>query len=161
MAVVARERAGEALDQYLSERGAKPLDAETAGSLCAVGADAIFAADLLDLLADSSYRTQGSSDADVALHGQVGALVGAFARLADRLDARESAAADGERLSAAALRAAALASVRRWQVDPAEGRAAVAAVAAGQWIQELGALAASLEQPVGEVVEAARAPWWH
>jgi hypothetical protein len=86
--------------------------------------------------------------------------VGAFARLADRLDARESAAADGERLSAAALRAAALASVRRWQVDPAEGRAAVAAVAAGQWIQELGALAASLEQTVGEVVEAARAHWW-
>ncbi len=86
--------------------------------------------------------------------------MGAFTRLADRLDARASTAADGERVSAVALRAAALAAVRRWQVDPAEGRAAVAAVAAGQWIQELGALAVSLEQPVSEVVEAARAPWW-
>src|SRR5260370_9090183 len=139
MAVAARERAGEALDQYLSERGAKPLYAATAGSLCAVGADAILAADLLDLLADSGYRTQGSSDADVTLHGQVGALVGAFARLADRLDARESAATDGERLSAAALRAAALASVRRWQVDPAEGRAAVAAAGPAPWVHGWGA----------------------
>ncbi len=141
MVVAASERAGEALDQYLSERATKPLDAETAGSLTAAGTDAILAADLLDLLADSGYRTQGSSDADVALHGQGGALVGAFTRLADQLDARASAAADGERVSTVALRAAALAYLHRWQEDPAEGRAAVAAVAASQWIQELGALA--------------------
>ena len=160
MAVAAGERTGEALDQYLSERAAKPLDAETAGSLYAAGADAILAADLLDLLADSGYRTQGSSDADTALHGQVSALVSAFTRLADRLDARASADADGERVSTAVLRAAALAYVHRWQEDPAEGRAAVAVVAASQWIQELGTLAASLEQPVGEMVEAARVPWW-
>ncbi len=160
MAVAARDRAEEALDQYLRERAAQPLDAEAAGSLSAAGADAILAADLLERLADTGYRTRGRSDADAALHDHVRALVGAFVRLADRLDARESAAADGERLSTEALRAAALAYVHCWQEDPEQGRAAIAAVVAAQWIQGLGVLAASLEQPVGEVVEAARAPWW-
>jgi uncharacterized membrane protein YccC len=160
MAVAARNRAGEALDQVLVERAAKPLDVETAGSLYAAGADAILAADLLNLLADTGYRTRGCGGADAALHDQVRALVGAFVRLADRLDAKASAAADEEQPSAEALRAAALAYVCIWQEDPAEGRAAVAAVAAGHWIQDLSALVASLEQPVGEVVEAARVPWW-
>lgn len=161
VAVAARDRAEEALDQYQREHAENPLSAETARSLSAAGADALLAADLLDQLADTGYRTRSRGDADAALQGQVRVLVGAFARLSDRLDARESAAADVARISPEALRAASLTYVHRWQEDPTEGRVAVAAVAAAQWIQGLGALTVSLEQPVGEVIEAARAPWWH
>jgi hypothetical protein len=31
---------------------------------------------------------------------------------------------------------------------------------AGEWIAQLGVLAAGLEEPVAAAVEAARVPWW-
>jgi len=46
--LTASERAGEALDQYLRERSAKPLAPEDAGWLVAVGSDVILAAKLLE-----------------------------------------------------------------------------------------------------------------
>jgi hypothetical protein len=33
-------------------------------------------------------------------------------------------------------------------------------VVAGEWVEQLGALALALEKQVAEVAEAARVPWW-
>jgi hypothetical protein len=58
------------------------------------------------------------------------------------------------------LHEAALTCVRRWRDDPAGGRAAIAVVVAAEWIGQLGALAADLEEPVAAALQAARVPWW-
>ncbi|MGH2516366.1 MAG: FUSC family protein, partial [Ktedonobacterales bacterium] len=158
----ARDRAGEAFGQYVRERNAKPLEPETGGSLLAAGNNAILAADLIDSLASAGYRTQSHDEPDVALQDQVRALVGVFARLADQLEHGVSAptVGVGEGVDAAALRGTALVYLRRWKDNPAEGRAAIATVVTGEWIQRLATLSVNLEEPVAHVVEAARVPWW-
>jgi hypothetical protein len=60
----------------------------------------------------------------------------------------------------AVLQEAALTCLQRWRDDPTGGRAAIAVVVAGEWIGQLGVLAADLEEPVSAAVEAARVPWW-
>jgi hypothetical protein len=174
------DRAGEALDQYLRERGAKPLAPEDAGALVAAGADGILAAELLDLLADMGYQAQaqaadtGGRDGAAALIGQVQALVATFARLADQLDGGAAGAvgaanatdrqahqeSNSQAVSQAAVRAAALSSLRRWRGDPDAGRPAIAVVVAGEWVEYLGVLAFELETPVAQAATAARVPWW-
>ena len=58
--LTASKRAGEALDQYLHERSAKPLAPEDAGWLVAAGSDVILAAELLEQLADTGYQAQAT-----------------------------------------------------------------------------------------------------
>jgi hypothetical protein len=53
-----------------------------------------------------------------------------------------------------------LSSLRRWKDDPTEEQAAVAVVAAGEWIRNLAALVAAQEPAVVKVIEAAQMPWW-
>jgi uncharacterized membrane protein YccC len=173
--LTASKRAGEALDQYLRERSAKPLAPADAGWLFAAGADVILAAELLEQLADTGYQAQatdsGGSDGVPALIGQVQALVATYVRLADQLDggaANAGHATDGRirqvdispAVSPETVREAALSSLRRWRQDPEAGRAAIAVVVAGEWVEHLSALAVALEKPITEVVAAARLPWW-
>jgi uncharacterized membrane protein YccC len=175
--LAASKRAGEALDQYLHERSAKPFAPEDAGWLVAAGSDVILAAQLLERLADTGYQAQaqatdsGGSDGVTALIGQVQALVATYVRLADQLDggaANADHATEGQDrqgdispvVSPEAVREAALSSLRRWRQDPEAGRAAIAVVVAGEWVEHLSALAVALEKPVAEVVAAARLPWW-
>ncbi len=170
--LTASKRAGEALDQYLRERSAKPLASEDAGWLVAAGSDVILAAELLEQLADTGYQAQatdsGGSEGVTVLIGQVQALVATFVRLADQLDggaANAGHATDGQldispAVSPETVREAALSSLRRWRQDPESGRAAIAVVVAGEWVEQLGALAVALEKPVAEVIAAARLPWW-
>jgi uncharacterized membrane protein YccC len=172
--LTARDRAGEALEQYLRERSAKPLAPQDAGSLVAAGADAILAAQLLEQLAEMGYQVQvqaadsAGSDGVRALIGQVQALVATYARLADKLDSSAANAAHATdrqvgispAVSPEMVRAAALSSLRRWRQDPEAGRSAIAVVVAGEWVEHLGALAVALEKPVAEVVVATRVPWW-
>jgi uncharacterized membrane protein YccC len=170
-------RAGEALSQYLRERGAQPLAPEDAGAVVAAGAEALVATDLLEQLAATGYQAQahaadsGGRDGVTALIGQVQALVATYARLADQLDGGAAHAAQApacqDRQGAIApavspqtVRAAALSSLRRWRQDPEAGRPAIAVVVAGEWVEHLGGLAAALEKPVAAVAAAARVPWW-
>ncbi len=177
-------RAREALDQYLHERGAKPLAPEDAGGLVAAGADAMLAADLLERLADVGYQVQvhavdsGDGAEVTALIGQVRTLVATYARLADQLDGGAMDAANAADTASAtdrpdhldhqqaispevsqeAVRVAALSSLRRWRQNPGASRQAIAVVAAGEWVEYLGALAVKLEKPAVEVATAARLP---
>jgi uncharacterized membrane protein YccC len=171
-------RAGEALDQYLHERGAQPLAPEDAGLLVAAGADAMLAAGPLERLADMGYQVQayavdsGDSAEVTAIIGQVRTLVAAYARLADQLEGGAADAANATEcrdhldrqqaispvVSQAAVRAAALSGLRRWRQDPDAGRQTIAVVTAGEWVEYLGALAAKLEKPVVEVATAERLP---
>ena len=178
--LTASDRAGEALEQYLRERSAKPLAPQDGGWLVAAGANTILAAELLGQLADMGYQAQvqaadsgdsggsGSSDGVTALIGQVQALVATYVRLADQLDGDAAHAAHATNqqvgvspaISPETVRAAQLGSLRRWCQDPEAGRAAIAMVVAGEWVEQLGALAVALEKPVAEVAVAARVPWW-
>ncbi len=160
LATQARERADDAFGRYLIERGTKPLDPQAAAVLVAAGTNAIIVGDLLDLIADMGYHVQDTSDGVTALRAQAQLMLAGFVRLADQLDGRTSALLSGTGVSDDALRAAALSSLQRWRDSPGIGDSAVAAVIAGEWIQQLGELASDLEAPVSRAVEGARVPWW-
>jgi uncharacterized membrane protein YccC len=160
LAVRARDGAGEACDRFLNERGSKPLEPETAASLLAAGTYAMMVGDLLTLIADAGYQVREAAEGTTALRAQTQVLLASFLRLADRLDGTPSALLSGARVSNAALREAALASLQRWRDDPADGRSALAVVITGEWVQQLGEFAAALDAPVAKVVAIARVPWW-
>jgi uncharacterized membrane protein YccC len=160
LAVRARDRAGEAFDLFLYERGAKPLDPETGAFLVAAGTHAIIVGDLLNVIAEMGYQADGCADGVTALRAQAQLMLAGFLRLADQLEGTTSALLSGASVSDDALREAALSCLRRWRDDPAGGRSAMAVVMAGEWIQQLGELTATLDTPVTRAVEAGRAPWW-
>lgn len=160
LAVRARDRAGEAFDQFLHERGAKPLDPETAAGLVAAGAYAIIIGDLLRVNADMGYQLQESADGGPALRAQAQLMLARFLRLADRLEGSPSALLAGASVSDETLLGVALSSLRHWGDDPAAGRSALAAVVCSEWLQRLGELTDDLEEPVASAVAAARLPWW-
>jgi hypothetical protein len=97
------------------------------------------------------------------LRRQLQVMTGAFLRLADRLADAPDAGIE-ERVSDEALREAALTCLARWQDDLTEDGnrrpAAIAVVAAGEWIEQMGRLLADLERPVAQAVKAAHVPWW-
>jgi uncharacterized membrane protein YccC len=160
LAVQARDRAGEALDQFMTERGAKPLDPKTGAFLVASGTHAIMVGDLVNVIAEMGYRADGCRAGVTALQFQMQVLLASFRRLADRLGDAPGPAEPQERVSDTVLHEAALTCFQRWRDDRAGGRAAIAVVVAGEWIGQLGVLAADLEEPITAAVEAARVPWW-
>jgi Fusaric acid resistance protein-like len=160
LAVEARDRAGDAFEQFLVERSAKPLSPEVGASLVAAGTHAIMVGDLMNVVAGMGYQADGCGDGIIPLRAQTRIMVGAFDRLAAQLDGSTSAVGPPETVSAEVLRQAALVCLRQWREDPTRGRAAIANVVVGEWIEELGTQAGDLEEPVSAAVEAARLPWW-
>jgi uncharacterized membrane protein YccC len=159
-AVRAAEREGEALDQYVRERGSHHLDPEIAGTLGAAARNALVAGDLLHALADMGYCAQAPVT-DTALLDQVRALTQAYARVGDQLSQAEATGQqNAQPVNDTVLRAVMLDALRHWKQDPAAERATVAIVATGSWMRNLGALASDQETAVVKVVEAAQAPWW-
>jgi hypothetical protein len=156
----AHDRAAEAFEQFLRERGAKPLDPLTASSLVAPAGHAIVAGDVLNGTAEMGYQAQGHGDAVVALHAQARALVGTFRALAEQLAAAARDMPAHASVSDEALRNLAVLCLGRWQGDPAQGRATIAVVSVAEWIHLLGELAALLERPVSAAVETTQVPWW-
>jgi uncharacterized membrane protein YccC len=160
-AVRARVRAGEALDAYLTERGDKPLDPETAGRLVSAGGQALLAGDLLVAVAtDLGYRATACPEGASAVEARVQSLLGDVRRLAERL---EGGARDGEHQappSPEPPRRAAVECMRRGATDERAARAAMAVVIAAEWTENLQRLDASLEEPASAAVEAAAIPWW-
>ncbi|HCG02616.1 MAG TPA: hypothetical protein DEV93_18995 [Chloroflexi bacterium] len=160
LAVRARDRAGEAFGQFLNERGSKPLDPENAAFLLAAGTNAIIVGDLLNVVADMGYQTDGASNGASDLLAQTQLMLAGFLRLADRLESTPSALLSGARVSDATLREVALSWLSRWRDGLAEARPAIATVIAGEWIKQLGELETDLDGPVAQATEVARVPWW-
>ncbi len=160
VAVRARDRAGEAFEQFLNERASKPLDPRTAGFLVASGGHAIAAGDMLNVVADMGYRADGCPPGAEALSTESGEVLSALIRLADRLDDGDGGDEPAAELGDDRLRRAALTCLGRWREDPSSGRSAIAVAAAGEWVALLRSLCADLKGPVTEAARAARVPWW-
>ena len=160
-AVRARDRAGEAFDAFLNERGAKPLEPQTAGRLVSAGNQALLGGDLLVMVAaDLGYRANACPDGAATVEAQLQVLLRRVRYLADELAGRPQHGGRPEPPSAAALREAAIGCMRRSGSDEQAARGAMAVVIAGEWVQNLAQLEADLEQTVDAAVSAARVPWW-
>jgi uncharacterized membrane protein YccC len=157
-AVEARDLAGEAFDVLLNERAQKQDPPQRRAVLLAAGSQAILIADLLNVVADMGYQAAGCPDGARVVYRQKLAVTASLRALADRLDGRGEVPL--ERASNAELRAAELECLRRWGGDPsrAEGRAAIAVVAAAEWLRRLDKLVVDLAEAVDDVVGASRAP---
>jgi len=157
--VRARDRADAAFDTFITEKGDRSFDQETAAFLLSSANHAILAGDLLEVIAGMGYQAGSCADGARDVHEQVRVLLGAYRGLADRLDL--SPASDpASRVSISALRQAELGCLGRWQKDAEVGKGAIAVVMAGEWVQDLARLEADLEEAVGVAVEAAKKPWW-
>jgi uncharacterized membrane protein YccC len=157
--VRARDRADAAFDTFITEKGDRSFDQETAAFLLSSANHAILAGDLLEVIAGMGYQAGSCADGARDVHEQVRVLLGAYRGLADRLDLLP-ASKPGARVSLAALRQAELGCLGRWQKDAGVGKGAVAVVMAGEWVQDLARLEADLEEAVGVAVVAAQKPWW-
>lgn len=160
-AVRARDRAGEAFDVFLNERGAKPLGPDVAARLVAAGKQALLAGDLLVVVAtDLGYRATSCPDGASTVDAQVRTLLAGVDHLADELTGVRNARTGPEHASPEALRSAAVQCMRRAGSDERAVRGAIAVVIAGEWVQNLARMEAGLEQPVEAAVAAARMRWW-
>jgi uncharacterized membrane protein YccC len=160
-AVRARDRAGEAFDVFLNERGAKPLGPDAAARLVAAGNQALLAGDLLVVVAaDLGYRATSCPDGAATVDAQVRTLLAGVDHLADELTGVRNARAGPEHPSLEALRSAAVKCMRRAGSDDRAVRGAIAVVIAGEWVQNLARMEEGLEQPVEAAVAAARMRWW-
>jgi len=160
LTIQARDRATEAFDAFLNEKTPSPLDPQIAGSLLSAGNQALLAADLLEVVSGRmGYQASGCPDGARAVREQVHILLTRFSRLADQL-ALSDPKGNAERISAQALRGAALECIGDWRKDDQVGRGALAVVIAAEWVQNVGRLEDGLDGPVATAVAAARAPWW-
>jgi uncharacterized membrane protein YccC len=164
MAVRARDRAGEAFDQLLTERSAHRLGFEVPAILVAAGSYAILVADLLDVLAAHGYRAAGCAEGAAAVGHQAQLMLGSLLRLADRLDGRPDSREAAEPVSPEALRQAATAGLRDWAARPdgpaGKDRAALTVTYCAELVEQLAAAAAGLAVPVESAVRASEVPWW-
>jgi uncharacterized membrane protein YccC len=160
IAVQARDRAGEAFDQFLNEPPAKPPAVETGAFLIGAGTHAIMIGDIANIVADGGYQAQGCAEGSTALRGQTQVMVDAFLRVADWLESATGAHAPHAGTSDEVLHEASLACLRRWREDPEAGRSAIAAVSAAELLGQLGVLVADLEEPAAAAAGAGRVPWW-
>lgn len=157
--VRARDRADAAFDTFITEKGDRSFNQETAAFLLSSANHGILAGDLLKVIAGMGYQAGTCADGAHQESEQVRALLAAYLNLAERLDLSPASRPEA-RVSLSALRQAELGCLRRWQTDAEVGRGAMAVVMAGEWVQNLTRLEADLEEAVGAAVEAAQKPWW-
>jgi uncharacterized membrane protein YccC len=154
--VRARERAGEAFDVFLNERGAKPLEPHVAARIISAGNQALLAADLLVVVAaDLNDTTSLCPDSIATVDAQVRKLLAGFRHLADDIEKEAHSGLSPEQPSVEALRSAAIDCMHRSQND-VDSAGAMAVVIAGEWVQNLAQLSASLEQPANAAVHDAK-----
>ena len=164
MAVGARDRAGEAFEQLLTERRAHRLGFEVPAFLVTAGSYAILVGDLLELLVAHGYRAAGCAEDVAVVDHQARLMLGRFLRLADTLDGGPMPAAAGEPVSAGVLHEAAVACLRDWAARPdgpaGEGHTAMTLTYCAELVEQLAAATTELEAPVEAAVRAASVPWW-
>jgi uncharacterized membrane protein YccC len=159
-AVRARERAGEAFDVFLNERGAKSLKPHVAGRMLSAGNQALLAADLLVVVAaDLRDKASGCPDSVATVGAQVRILLAGFDHLAEDFENEAHSGLSPEQPSVEALRSAAIDCMRNSQ-SGGDSAGAMAVVIAGEWVQNLAQLSASLEQPANAAMDAASIQWW-
>ncbi len=159
-AVRARDRAGEAFDVFLNERGAKPLQPQTAARLVSAGSQALLAGDLLVVVAsDLGDEVRSCPDGATTVGAEVRTLLDGLRQLGDELARGAGGGAAVGRPSAEAVRGAALGCMSRVG-DGDSARGAMAVVIAGEWVQNLARMEADLEEPVNSALRAAGTPWW-
>ncbi len=159
--VRARERAGEAFDSLLNERGAKPFDAQTAGRLVSAGSQALLAGDLLTVVAaDLESGANTCADGAAAVDAQVQVLMAGLRQIANELAGELRSTQLSTRPSADALRAAAMDCLCSAGGGERAVRDAMAVVIATEWVQNLVRLQADIAEPVKTATDAARVAWW-
>jgi uncharacterized membrane protein YccC len=156
----ARDRADAAFDTFITEKGDRSFNQETAAFLLSSANHGILAGDLLEVIAGMGYQAGTCADGARDEREQVRALLAAYRNLADRLDLEPRATGPEASVSLSALRQAELGCLRRWQTSAEVGRGAMAVVMVGEWVQNLTRLEADLEEPVSAAAEAAQKPWW-
>ncbi len=157
----ARDRAGEAFDVFLNERGAKPLTPEAAARLVSAGSQAMLAGDLLVVVAaDVGYQALPCPDGAATVEAEVHTLLAGIGQLGAGLAAGAPGGAPPRRPSAEALRGAAIGCMRRAAGSEGATRGAIAVVIAGEWVQNLARMEADLEEPVRQATAAAGTRWW-
>jgi uncharacterized membrane protein YccC len=155
-----RDRADAAFDAFVTERKGGAFDQETAAFLLSSANQMSLAGDLLNVIYGvMGYHADSRAEGAREVRDQVGILLAGFTRLADRLSLSVPAG-PAARVSPAVLRQAELTCLRRWQTADDVGKAAMAVVMAGEWVQNLARLEADLEGAAETAVEAARKPWW-
>ena len=161
-AAAARDRAGEALYQFLNERSFKVVDPERATLLFAAGKHAIMFGDVIDVLREMGYRAGPGNDGIDSLSAQTDVLANGLKGLATMLDGHgiPGPASAVRRVSEDVLNEVAVRSLGQWAGEPSRERSVVAAVAAAEWIGLLDRIVGSLEAPVAAAAAAARAPRW-
>jgi hypothetical protein len=87
-------------------------------------------------------------------------LLAGLNHLADELAGGSANGVPVEPPSLEALNEAAVTCMRDAGSDGTSTRGAMAVVIAGEWVQNLGRLAADLEQPVRAAMDAADVHWW-
>jgi hypothetical protein len=157
----ARDRAGEAFDVFLNERGAKPLAPEAAARLISAGNQALLAGDLLVVVAaDLGYRAHACPEGAATVEGEVDTLLAGIGHIATALTAGARGGAPPGRPSEAAMRGAAIGCMRAANGSEAATRGAMAVVIAGEWVQNLARLEADLDEPMRQATAAASTRWW-
>jgi uncharacterized membrane protein YccC len=156
----AQVRADAAFDTFMTERAGGGFDRETAALLLSSANHVKLAADLLDVIARRmGYQADGGADGARDVSDQVDVLLARYLFLADRLGLAQSMRRTSQ-VSLAALRQASLNYLHRWQSNAELGRATMAVVMAGEWVQYLARLEVDLEDDVAAASDAARKPWW-
>jgi len=154
-AVRARDRAGEAFEVFLNERGAKPLEPHTAGRLLSAGNQALLGGDLLVMVADDlGYRANACPEGVATVEAELQLLVRRIGYLVDELAGTQPHGVRPQPPSVAALRAAATGCMQRSGSDEQATHGAMAVVIAAEWVQNL----AQLEGDLDQTVDAAVAP---
>jgi hypothetical protein len=155
------DRAGEAFEVFLTERGSRTLPTETWGRVAAAGNDVLLAADAMEAVGLLGYRVEGCEPCARRLRRAVARIVGVFAGFARELEEGRVPPPTSVELPPGTRRAVA-ACLRAWggDVESSLGRTAVGMAIAWFWSVEIARLAAELAEPLAAVARAARAPWW-
>lgn len=155
------DRAGEAFDAFLTERGHRKLPTTTWGSVAAVGNDVLLAVGAMEAMSLLGYRTAGCHDCVGRVRGDVGEVVDEFAGFAAQLDGSDPRRRPAVEASAG-TRDAVERCLRAWSGSPDSGldRTALGMATAWFWDVELTRIGGELTGPLAAVTAAARSPWW-
>jgi len=156
------DRAGEAFDVFLTERGSRTLPMVTWGRIAAAGNDVLLAADAMEAMRLLGYRTDGCERCADRVRADAAEVVAVLTGFASRLEQQRSIP-PGSRVGAAAeTRDAVVGCLRAWHGAPDSplGPTAIALATAWFWNLEIARLGTELAEPLAAVAATARTPWW-
>jgi uncharacterized membrane protein YccC len=156
------DRAGEAFDVFLTERGSRTLPTATWGRIAAAGNDVLLAADAMEAMRLLGYRTDGCERCADRVRADAAEVVAVLTGFASRLEQQRSIPPSSRVEAAAETRDAVVGCLRAWHGAPDSplGPTAIALATAWFWNLEIARLGTELAQPLAAVAATARTPWW-